>query len=208
MMLAGMKAVVAQAARIPVATIRCCGGGGGAVRCYRRLSTAGGGAKDWEGERQPGSGGDELQRELTLEEVSRVGARTQEMWKDHVALTTEFPDASLPPGGHGASVTPDAVRRKRLVYRSKQRGWLEVDLLLGTWAERNVAGLSAADMDSYEDILNLETVDIFSFITGNADPPAFVDTPMLARLQAYVKSNPLGQSPASYASAKRESNLT
>lgn len=26
--------------------------------------------------------------------------------------------------------------------------------------------------------------------------------------QAYVKSNPLGQSPASYASAKRESNLT
>lgn len=60
---------------------------------------------------------------------------------------------------------------------------VQVDLLLGTWAERNVAGLSTADMDSYEDILNLETVDIFNFITGNADPPAFVDTPMLARLQ-------------------------
>ena len=26
-----------------------------------------------------------------------------------------------------------AARRKRLIYRSKQRGWLEVDLLLGTW---------------------------------------------------------------------------
>ncbi|CAN0084847.1 unnamed protein product, partial [Ectocarpus sp. 4 AP-2014] len=60
---------------------------------------------------------------------------------------------------------------------------VQVDLLLGTWAERNVAGLSAADMDSYEDILNLETVDIFNFITGNADPPAFVDTLMLERLQ-------------------------
>lgn len=71
MMITGMKAVVAQAARIPVATIRCCGGGGGAARCYRRLSTAGGGTKDWEGERQPGSGGDELQRGLTPEEVSR-----------------------------------------------------------------------------------------------------------------------------------------
>ncbi len=44
-------------------------------------------------------------------------------------------------------------------------------------------GLSAAEMDSYEDILNLETVDIFNFIAGNADPPAFVDTPMMARLQ-------------------------
>ncbi|CAM9820656.1 unnamed protein product [Hapterophycus canaliculatus] len=130
------------------------------------------------------------------------------MWRDHVALTTEFPDASLPPGGDPSSVSPEAVRRKRLVYRSKQRGWLEVDLLLGTWAEKNVAGLSATDMDRYEDILNLETVDIFNFIAGNAPPPAFVDTPMMARLQAYVKSNPLGQSPASYASAKRESNLT
>lgn len=61
--------------------------------------------------------------------VLRVGARTQEMWKDHVALTTEFPEASLPPGGgDDGSVSPDTVRRKRLVYRSKQRGWLEARL--------------------------------------------------------------------------------
>lgn len=60
-------------------------------------------------------------------QVSRIGARTQEMWKNHVSLTTAFPDASLPPGDISqAAVTPDAVRRKRLVYRSKQRGWLEV----------------------------------------------------------------------------------
>ena len=60
--------------------------------------------------------------------------------------------------------------------------------MLGTWAEKNVAGLSSEDMDSYEDILNLETVDIFNFIAGNADPPAFVDTPMMARLQVRVPS--------------------
>lgn len=48
------------------------------------------------------------------------------MWKEHVALTTTFPEASLPPGGGIGAVSPDAVRRKRLVYRSKQRGWLEV----------------------------------------------------------------------------------
>lgn len=57
--------------------------------------------------------------------VLRVGVRTQEMWQEHVALTTDFPDASLPPGGDDSAVSPDAVRRKRLVYRSKQRGWLE-----------------------------------------------------------------------------------
>eukprot|EP00903_Cladosiphon_okamuranus_P016043 g14813.t1 len=217
MMMQGVKSVITQLARKPTAVgtvfekrtiIRC---GTECVRRHLSSSSGGGGgggiATEWEGERQPGLGEDELQG-LSPEEVLRVGVRTQEMWKDHVALTTEFPDASLPPGGDDSAVSPDAVRRKRLVYRSKQRGWLEVDLLLGSWAEKNVAGLSLADMDRYEDILNLETVDIFNFITGNAEPPAFVDTPMMARLQAYVKSNPLGQSPASYASAKRESNLT
>lgn len=59
----------------------------------------------------------------------------------------------------------------------------QVDLLLGTWAEQNVPSLTAEEMESYEDILNLETLDIFNFITGNAKPPAFVDTPMMARLQ-------------------------
>eukprot|EP00752_Nemacystus_decipiens_P008450 g7553.t1 len=212
-MLHGVRSVAAQAARKPAAIGRVVEKRtivrSGAEGCRRHLSSGSGGgiATEWEGERQPGLGDDELQG-LSPEEVLRVGVRTQKMWKDHVALTTEFPDASLPPGGDHSAVSPDAVRRKRLVYRSKQRGWLEVDLLLGTWAERNVAGLSAPDLDRYEDILNLETVDIFNFITGNAEPPAFVDTPMMARLQAYVKSNPLGQSPASYASAKRDSNLT
>lgn len=59
----------------------------------------------------------------------------------------------------------------------------QVDLLLGTWAEQNVPSLTLEEMNSYEDILNLETVDIFNFIAGNAKPPAFVDTPMMARLQ-------------------------
>lgn len=215
------KAVATQVAKKTVATTSTIGGraapacqvasalrGALAHGGSRWLSTSDGTAAGAE-ERPSGSGGEELLRGLSAEEVLRVGARTQEMWKDHVALTTSFPEASLPPGAGGqAAVSPDAVRRKRLVYRSKQRGWLEVDLLMGTWAEKNVPHLSVEEMDSYEDILNLETVDIFNFIAGNADPPAFVDTPMMKRLQAYVKSNPLGQSPASYASAKRESNLT
>lgn len=60
-------------------------------------------------------------------QIVRVGERTEAMWKDHVALTTKFPEASLPPGQEArTAVSPDVIRRKRLVYRSKQRGWLEV----------------------------------------------------------------------------------
>lgn len=32
----------------------------------------------------------------------------------------------------------DMSRRKRMIYRSKQRGWLEADILLGSWAVSNV----------------------------------------------------------------------
>lgn len=28
----------------------------------------------------------------------------------------------------------ETIYRKKLLYRSKQRGWLEVDLILGSWA--------------------------------------------------------------------------
>ena len=37
----------------------------------------------------------------------------------------------------------DATRR-RLLYRSKQRGWLEMDLMLGGWARDNLAAAEAA----------------------------------------------------------------
>lgn len=94
-------------------------------------------------------------------------------------------------GTHGRIVLGMPQRRSARLGSKPTRGLsrlvpcsiVQVDLLLGTWAEKNVPGLSLAEMDSYEDILNLETVDIFNFVTGNAEPPAFVDTPMMARLQ-------------------------
>ena len=50
------------------------------------------------------------------------------------------------------------IRRKRLIYRSKQRGWLEVDLLLGTWANKCVPAMSVEELNEFERFVNLETV--------------------------------------------------
>ena len=102
----------------------------------------------------------------------------------------------------------DAVRRKRLIYRSKQRGWLEVDLLLGSWAAENVATLTKEECDAYEHILNCETIDIFNFITGKDPVPPRLDTPVMKRLQDYCASAPLGTDPGAYAAAKADANLT
>ena len=44
------------------------------------------------------------------------------------------------------------VRRKKPICRSNQRGRLEVDLLLGSWATENVPGTTAKEMDDHENI--------------------------------------------------------
>jgi len=51
-------------------------------------------------------------------------ARDIEVRTEHLRLNTNFPEASQAPGIERA--TQDDIRRKRLIYRSKQRGWLEV----------------------------------------------------------------------------------
>ena len=110
-----------------------------------------------------------------------------------------------------ADVDARTAHRKRLVYRSKQRGWLEVDLLLGTWAEENVASLTDEEAAQYEAILNLETIDIYNIlvkpsnvIAGSAFTGEVVEeTPMLTRLRAYAASSPLA-TPEAYAEAKRK----
>lgn len=72
--------------------------------------------------------------------------------------------------------------RKRLLHRSRQRGMLEVDLLLGKWASENVIlenggnmqinRLTRDELDQYEALLNSETVDIFGWIMDKNPLPS------------------------------------
>ena len=58
--------------------------------------------------------------------------------------------------------------------RSKQRGFLELDLMFGTWAEANVETLTVAELKMYESLLDEEIPDMFKWLTGQLDPPAHV----------------------------------
>ena len=101
----------------------------------------------------------------------------------------------------------DVVRRKRMLYRSKQRGWLEVDLLLGSIAAVHVKDMSCSELDEFEDVLKEETIDVFNFVTGKQNIPAHLATnSVLKRLQEYAKKNTIN-SPESYAEAKARANL-
>lgn len=104
------------------------------------------------------------------------------------------------------------TRRKRLIYRAKQRGWLEVDLLLGTWASANVPQMEEGDeLDQFEDFVNMDTIDIYNVITLRLDVPEDMKrggTGVVERIQEWAKSHPLGRGDAdAYKAVKTEHNL-
>eukprot|EP00977_Amphora_coffeiformis_P016269 scaffold4976_cov161-Amphora_coffeaeformis.AAC.15 len=146
------------------------------------------------------------------EALARVAQpKSDEIRARHLRLPdlNEIPPASLDP-----TKTQDNldIRRKRLVYRSKQRGWLEVDLLLGTWAHENVHTLNEEELDQYEAFVNLETIDIYNCITLRLDVPEDMKTPdgngVVERIQAWARSSPLGQAdPEKYKEVKTASKL-
>jgi len=63
------------------------------------------------------------------------------------------------------------IRRKRLRYSSRRRGTKELDLILGRFVERHLAGLSTAELDRYEALLGCDDGDIYAWVVGRASPP-------------------------------------
>ena len=102
----------------------------------------------------------------------------------------------------------DVVRRKRMIYRSKQRGWLEADILMGSWAAENVPRLNEMELNYYEIMLDEETIDIFNFITCKDPlPDHLIGNPVMKMLQDYAVRTKLSD-PEDYAAIKKEHNLT
>jgi len=68
-----------------------------------------------------------------------------------------------------------ATKRKilvnRIMYRSKQRGFLEMDLLLGLWAQENVPKAEEPLLAAFEGMLDLENPDLFKWLTGQEEAP-------------------------------------
>lgn len=140
--------------------------------------------------------------------------RSEAIMQQHVRFPRleEIPRASLGPSDQVGEDLELEVRKKRLVYRSKQRGWLEVDLLLGAWAQLHVPQLSPSELDDYEAFVNMETIDIYNIITLRTDVPEDIKTEdgsgVVERIQAWARQHPLGKAdPDTYKAVKAKHNL-
>ena len=75
--------------------------------------------------------------------------------------------------------------RKRLIFRSWHRGTKEMDLLLGSFADKHVPDFSKADLQLYEDILQLSDPDLYNWITGVESPPANIVNDVFEKLKTH-----------------------
>ncbi len=78
-----------------------------------------------------------------------------------------------------------AVRRKRLKYRSWHRGTKELDLVIGGFAEAHLDGMSEAEIDMFEAIINENEFDIYNWLARHLEVPARHRNPVMELLLAY-----------------------
>lgn len=73
-------------------------------------------------------------------------------------------------------------RRRKALFRSWHRGMREVDLILGGFADAEIARLRDEDLAVYEALLAELDTDILKWVTGETPVPVRHDTPVFARI--------------------------
>ena len=75
-------------------------------------------------------------------------------------------------------------RRKRLLFRAQRRGFKEVDLIFGAYAEAHLAGLDETGLDQFEALLAAPDQEVYAWLRGAAAVPPQYDNPVYAGLKA------------------------
>lgn len=81
---------------------------------------------------------------------------------------------------------PRETRLKRLRLRAWHRGIKEMDLILGGWADRNLAQADDATLDAFEAVMAESDHDLYQWVSGQAKAPAEVSE-MVTRIGADMR---------------------
>lgn len=74
----------------------------------------------------------------------------------------------------------------RALYRAKQRGHLELDLLLGKFTEDRVAAMSGEQLIETEKLLTEENPDLWLWITEQQPAPAHVQSNTIFQVRRFI----------------------
>ncbi|XP_052175832.1 succinate dehydrogenase assembly factor 2, mitochondrial isoform X7 [Diospyros lotus] len=78
----------------------------------------------------------------------------------------------------------------RLLYRSRQRGFLELDLILGKWVEEHIHSMDENGIKSLVNVLDQENPDLWKWVTDQEKPPESIEAnPVFAAVRENVIKN-------------------
>ena len=90
----------------------------------------------------------------------------------------------------GTSRSSDGLdpRRKRLLFRCWHRGTREMDLLLGGFADANIATLDESELAELEQLIELPDPDLYAAFTGNTPLSPDREGGIFQRIKAFGTS--------------------
>jgi antitoxin CptB len=77
------------------------------------------------------------------------------------------------------------IRRKKALFRAQRRGFRELDLIFGAFADAHLMALEGVELDHFEALLSVPDWQMFDWIMGNVAVPRSYDHEVFARLCAY-----------------------
>jgi antitoxin CptB len=76
-------------------------------------------------------------------------------------------------------------RRKRLLFRCWHRGTREMDLILGRFADAEIATLSADELGTLERLIEVPDPDLYAALTSDAPLPPELASALFDRIKAF-----------------------
>eukprot|EP01091_Cochliopodium_minus_P000861 TRINITY_DN10767_c0_g1_i1.p1 TRINITY_DN10767_c0_g1~~TRINITY_DN10767_c0_g1_i1.p1 ORF type:complete len:140 (+),score=40.11 TRINITY_DN10767_c0_g1_i1:52-471(+) len=101
----------------------------------------------------------------------------------------DYGNQVIVPDGFTKDLNP---RKKKLLQWSKQRGMLENDLLLSSYAIKYLKDMDEKSVDQFEKLMMQPDQDILLWITkDDIEVPEEYNTELLKNIKEHVKSDPL-----------------
>ncbi|MGL4968159.1 MAG: succinate dehydrogenase assembly factor 2 [Inquilinus sp.] len=90
---------------------------------------------------------------------------------------------------------PVDLRRRRILLRCWHCGTQELDLILGSFAERALADLDTGQLAQFEALLDCSDPDLFDWILCGDTPPPEHDNDVMRRLRGFCAARGHGSRP-------------
>jgi antitoxin CptB len=81
-------------------------------------------------------------------------------------------------------------RRKRLLFRCWHRGTREMDLILGRFADAEIANLSDRELAELEHLIEIPDPDLYAALTGDRPLPAEDAGALFERIKSFRAVDP------------------